>query len=312
MSEIKGIILAGGSGTRLYPLTKGVTKQLLPIYDKPMIYYPLYVLLMMGIRDICIISTLEDQPNFQRLLEDGSSWGVHLTYIVQPKPEGIAQAFILAEKFIDKQPVCLVLGDNIFFGHGLDKLLQNAFKNIHRGATVFAYYVKNPERYGVVTFDEETGFATELLEKPTCPKSNYVVTGLYFYDETVVNKAKCLKPSLRGELEITDLNMMYLQESNLRVQKLDMGMVWLDAGLPKPLLQASTFVETVQDREGRIIGCLEEVAYNKHLISLEQLRNTYEKNLGKSEYAEYVKEIIKTEESKKHFYENCKNSYNFD
>lgn len=289
---MKGIILAGGSGTRLYPLTMVTSKQLLPIYDKPMIYYPLSVLMNAGIRDILIISTPQDTPRFKELLGDGSQYGIQLSYAIQPSPDGLAQAFIIGEEFIGDDCVAMVLGDNIFAGHGLNKRLRAAVDNAiaGKGATVFGYYVDDPERFGIVEFNK-CGKAVSIEEKPTNPKSNYCVTGLYFYDNKVVNYAKKLKPSARGELEITDLNRIYLEEGNLNVELLGQGYTWLDTGTHESLVEATNFVRTVETHQHRKIACLEEIAYLNGWISREEVLQVYEQ-LKKNQYGQYLKDIL--------------------
>lgn len=289
---MKGIILAGGSGTRLYPLTKVTSKQLLPIYDKPMIYYPMSVLMSAGIRDILIISTPQDTPRFQDLLGDGNQFGVHLSYAVQPSPDGLAQAFIIGADFIGDDTVAMVLGDNIFAGHGLKKRLLTAVENADtgKGATVFGYYVDDPERFGIVEFDKE-GRAVSIEEKPTVPKSNYCVTGLYFYDNRVVEYAKHLKPSKRGELEITDLNRIYLEQGELNVELFGQGFTWLDTGTHESLVDATNFVKTVETHQHRKIACLEEIAYLNGWISKEQVWEVYEL-LKKNQYGQYLKDVL--------------------
>ena len=289
---MKGIILAGGSGTRLYPLTMVTSKQLLPIYDKPMIYYPMSVLMNAGIRDILIISTPQDTPRFQELLGDGHQFGVNLSYKVQPSPDGLAQAFVIGEEFISDDCVAMVLGDNIFAGHGLKKRLKAAVENAEngKGATVFGYYVDDPERFGIVEFDKE-GKAVSIEEKPAQPKSNYCVTGLYFYDNKVVECAKNLKPSARGELEITDLNRIYLENNELNVELLGQGFTWLDTGTHESLVEATNFVKTVETHQHRKIACLEEIAYLNGWISKEDVLKVYEV-LKKNQYGQYLKDVL--------------------
>lgn len=289
MTQRKGIILAGGSGTRLYPITMGVSKQLLPIYDKPMIYYPISVLMLAGIRDIAMVTTPQDQDQFQRTLGDGSQWGISLTYIVQPSPDGLAQAYLLAEDFLDGAPSAMVLGDNIFFGHGLPELLAEADAQ-PSGGTVFGYHVADPERYGVVGFDDD-GIAREIIEKPTNPPSNYAVTGLYFLDGDAPKRARDVKPSARGELEITSLLEMYLDDGLLRVNRMGRGYAWLDTGTHGSLLDAGNFVRTLTNRQGLQTGCLEEIAYECGWITDEQLEeraNMFSKN----DYGAYLRSLL--------------------
>ncbi|SFV65149.1 Glucose-1-phosphate thymidylyltransferase [hydrothermal vent metagenome] len=285
---MKGIILAGGSGTRLYPITKGVSKQLVPIYDKPMIYYPLSVLMLAGITEVLIISTPDDLPNFEKLLDDGSDIGMKFSYVVQPSPDGLAQAFILGKNFIGSDDVCLVLGDNIFYGHGLTELLAKSVKNSEQEnkATVFGYYVKDPERYGVAEFNED-GIVTSLEEKPTKPKSNYAVIGLYFYPNDVVQKAKLVKPSDRGELEITTLNQDYLNEKRLKVELMGRGYAWLDTGTHESLIEASMFIQTIENRQGLKVACLEEIAFEMGYIDKKKLLELAEP-LKKNQYGQYL------------------------
>lgn len=291
---MKGIILAGGSGTRLYPITRVVSKQLLPVYDKPMIYYPLSVLMLAGIRDILIISTPEDLPRFELLLGDGSQIGIKLSYAVQPRPEGLAQAFIIGAPFIGRDSAALILGDNIFFGHNLSGILQQAGK-LEKGGLIFGYLVKDPERYGVVSFDS-AGKVLDIEEKPAKPKSRYAVPGLYFYDNSVVEIAANLKPSPRGELEITDLNRIYLQKGLLQVQLLGRGFAWLDTGTHESLLQASMYVQTIEERQGLKISCIEEIAFRKGWINADELLHLA-KPLAKNEYGKYLMNLLEHPES---------------
>lgn len=289
---MKGIILAGGSGTRLYPLTKVTSKQLLPIYDKPMIYYPMSVLMKAGIRDILIISTPQDTSRFEELLGDGYQFGLNLSYAVQPSPDGLAQAFIIGEEFIGDGAVAMILGDNIFAGHGLRKRLKKAVQSAEsgKGATIFGYYVDDPERFGIVEFDEN-GYAVSIEEKPKKPKSNYCVTGLYFYDNRVIEFAKSLKPSERGELEITDLNRMYLERGEMNVELLGQGFTWLDTGTHESLVEATNFVKTVEQHQHRKIACLEEIAYLNGWITKEQVLKVYDE-MKKNQYGQYLKDVL--------------------
>ena len=289
---MKGIILAGGSGTRLYPITKGVSKQLLPVYDKPMIYYPLSVLMLADIQEILIISTPEDLPNFEKLLGDGSEIGLQISYAVQPSPDGLAQAFIIGEEFIGTDDVCLVLGDNIFYGYGFSGILQNAINNVSEGkSTVFGYYVNDPERYGVAEFDE-LGNVSSIEEKPINPKSNFAVVGLYFYTNDVVQIAKNIVPSDRGELEITSVNQEYLQQQNLKVELLGRGFAWLDTGTHDSLMEAGQFIETIEKRQGLKVACLEEIAYRMNYIDADQVKKLA-KPLLKSAYGQYLLNLVK-------------------
>jgi glucose-1-phosphate thymidylyltransferase len=289
---MKGIILAGGSGTRLYPITSTISKQMLPVYDKPMIYYPLSVLMLAGIREILVISTPRDLPGFRNLLGSGKSLGLKFSYIEQPSPAGLAQAFILGEKFIGKDPVCMILGDNIFYGHGFGDVLLNTAK-LKKGACVFGYYVTDPERYGVVEFDKNRK-AISIEEKPSKPRSNYAVTGLYFYDNSVVKKAKSLKPSARGELEITDLNRIYLKEGNLEVKLMGRGLAWLDTGTYESLLQAANFIATLEQRQGLKASCIEEIAYKRGFINKKQLK-ALAIPFKNSQYGKYLLRIASEE-----------------
>ncbi|MDA7801201.1 glucose-1-phosphate thymidylyltransferase RfbA [Candidatus Pelagibacter sp.] len=287
---MKGIILAGGSGSRLYPVTKGISKQLLPVYDKPMIYYPLSVLMLAGIRDILIITSPEDQASFQKLLSDGSQFGINLDYAIQPSPDGLAQAFIIGENFIGKDSVCLALGDNIFYGQGLTSLLQQAALKPN-GATIFGYQVQDPERFGIVEFDKQDKVVS-IEEKPKNPKSNFAVTGLYFYDNDVVQISKSIKPSARGELEITSINEVYMQRGALNVQRLGRGFAWLDTGTFESLLNASHFVQTIEKRQGYKIACIEEIAFNKGWILEKQIKDIANA-LSKNSYGDYLLSLIK-------------------
>lgn len=289
---MKGIILAGGSGTRLYPITMGVSKQLLPVYDKPMIYYPLSVLMLAGIREILIITTPEDQTSFQRLLGDGSQFGISLTYAVQPSPDGLAQAFIIGEEFIGNDAVCLVLGDNVFYGQGFTPLLKKVVSDLNP-ATVFGYKVKDPERFGVVEFDSEFN-ALSIEEKPQDPKSNYAVTGLYFYDNSVVEIAKKIKPSIRGELEITSINQAYLKAGKLKVELLGRGFAWLDTGTHESLIEAGQFIQTIEHRQGYKVACLEEIAFKNNWITSEKINNKVSL-MKDSHYKSYLEELLESD-----------------
>ena len=288
ISRYKGIILAGGTGTRLYPITQAVSKQLLPVYNKPMIYYPLSILMLAGIRDILVITTPQDSGSFKNLLKDGSQWGINLQYAVQPSPDGLAQAFLIGSDFIGDSNSVLILGDNIFYGHGFTEILQRTIK-IQEGATIFGYWVRDPERYGVVDFDEN-GQVVSIEEKPKVPRSNYAVTGLYFYDNNVIGYAKSLKPSARGELEITDINKQYMINGKLQVELLGRGFAWLDTGTHESLLEASTFIETLEKRQGQQVACIEEIAFLLGYIDAEQLHKLAEP-LNKNSYGQYLKQI---------------------
>ncbi len=292
MKAWRGIILAGGSGTRLFPLTRSISKQLMPVYDKPMIYYPLAVLMKAGIREIAIITTPDQQPLFKELLKDGSQWGCSFHYVKQPKPEGLAQAFLLCEDFIKGYNTALILGDNLYFGHGLSDMTERAMTR-GKGATVFGYHVQDPERYGVVEFDKNQRVLS-LEEKPVKPKSNYAVTGLYFYDDTVVEKAKQVKPSGRGELEITDLNKIYLEEGSLNVELISRGIAWLDTGTHESLLEAASFIHAVEERQGLMVACVDEIAWRKGFISTDELHELA-KPMAKNHYGKYLQQVMNGE-----------------
>lgn len=291
---MKGIILAGGHGSRLYPLTIGVSKQLLPVYDKPMIYYPLSMLMLAGIKEILVISDPVQLPNFERLLGSGQQWGIEFSYAEQEEPNGLAEAFLIGKEFIDGERVALILGDNIFFGNGLPSLLREVASEID-GAAIFAYQVRDPERYGVIEFDD-VGKALSLEEKPEMPRSNYAIPGLYFYDSKVVEYAESLRPSARGELEITDLNQVYLDQGALRVEKMGRGVAWLDAGTPESLMQAANFIQAVEDRQGMMISCLEEIAYRMGYIGIDQVE-TLANGMGNNHYREYLTRLVMMERS---------------
>jgi len=291
---MKGILLAGGSGTRLYPISRVISKQLLPVYDKPMVYYPLSVLMMADIRDILVISTPHDLPLFQRLLGDGSQWGLTIDYAEQPRPEGLAQAFLIGRAFVGDGPVCLILGDNIFYGHGLPQKLAAARQRT-AGATIFGYWVRDPQRYGVVTFDTD-GHALDIVEKPVAPRSNYAVTGLYFYDNQVLDIAAALKPSARGELEITDVNRAYLQRRQLAVEKLGRGIAWLDTGTHESLMQASNYIQVIEQRQGLKVACLEEIAFRKGFIDADRVERLA-RPLAKNSYGQYLLDMLRYRET---------------